>query len=593
MYAVEWSEKRHDKKKNETAMVESAYLGKVKKAAPIVWGEHCVECAMPACYGVCSHYRKREDGRCKLLENGLLKKKNKSALWGYCIQIGFEGWSKIEANCNVGQYSLGFIKFIDVMISSIAKGIVKVSRRLASKKKRWRLTTFVYKVREGIALVLGKRKKVPDAFLISVMNEEETINLILEVKSGNGEVRYRNSFKMSNGYNEFCIPYADLQIVTGHEKILLYPENTEKTRRFVFYALDFITLSDKEERGYEKGEGKKIKLVVWDLDNTLWSGVLVESNAVAVKKEVVQVIKELDQRGIINSIASKNDYEAAYEKLKEFGLDEYFVMPEINWNPKSVNIKKIVKDMNIGIDTVAFVDDTEFELNEVKTNAPEVLCINALDFERILEMSRFNVIVTDDTMNRRKTYKMLELQREEQKNWEGDIDGFLRSCEMRLTIGRPTLEELPRCYELLQRTNQLNSSGRRLSLEEVTELYHSNEYECFLLSCEDRFGKYGIIGFSIVELKEVPIITDFVISCRVANKKVEHTYLMFLAERYKKLSYEKMFMRYKKTVKNGPIFKVVKDLHMSEEKVDLEYEVFSVDLRIPLDDIGVMEVIER
>lgn len=593
MYAVEWSEKQDKNEQGQAVKIDSAYIKDVKKVAPIVWGEHCVECAMPACYGVCSHYRRRGDGRCKLLENGLLKDKNEKALLGYSVQIGFEGWSKIEASCNVGQHSKWLVRLFDVIVSGIARGTVKFLRIVVPKKKTWKLTTFVYKVREGIALLLGKKRKKPEAFLIAVVNEGETMNLILEVKSKTGEIQYRNSFATSHGFNEFCIPFDEMKIATGKEKILLYPENTETTRHFDFFALDFVTFSHKATISEEKDVEKKIKLVVWDLDNTIWSGVLVESNEVVLKEKVVEVIKELDNRGIINSIASKNNFEEAYEKIKEFGLDDYFVMPEINWNPKSVNIRKIVKNINIGIDTVAFVDDNEFELGEVGTNVPEVLCINALDFEKILEMSRFDVLVTEDTRNRRKTYKMLEMQREEQQKWEGDIDGFLKSCQMKLTIGRPTEEELPRCYELLQRTNQLNSSGRRLSMEEVKEFYDGKSSECFLLSCEDRFGKYGIIGFSIVDLREKPVITDFVISCRVANKKVEHTYLMYLAERYKKNGYEKMYMRYKKTVKNGPIFKVVNDLHMLAENADSEYEMFSIDLKGHLDPIDVMEVTER
>ena len=117
----------------------------------------------------------------------------------------------------------------------------------------------------------------------------------------------------------------------------------------------------------------KIKCVVWDLDNTLWEGILQEGDNIVLKEEAAAVIKELDKRGILQSVSSKNDYESAKEKLEEFGLWEYFIYPQINWNPKSEAIETIAKSINIGIDTLAFVDDQEFEREEVSYYNKDVL----------------------------------------------------------------------------------------------------------------------------------------------------------------------------------------------------------------------------
>ena len=111
---------------------------------------------------------------------------------------------------------------------------------------------------------------------------------------------------------------------------------------------------------------KEIKCIVWDLDNTIWDGTLTESKNVKLKHYIKDIIGELDARGILNSIASKNNYGDAVEKLKEFGIYEYFLYPEINWNPKSSSIANIQKNLNIGIDTFMFIDDQQFELDEVK-----------------------------------------------------------------------------------------------------------------------------------------------------------------------------------------------------------------------------------
>ncbi|EPR12031.1 HAD-IIIC family phosphatase [Ruminiclostridium papyrosolvens] len=124
-------------------------------------------------------------------------------------------------------------------------------------------------------------------------------------------------------------------------------------------------------------EVKKIKCVVWDLDNTLWDGVLLEDENVTLHEDFVQLIKVMDSRGILQSVASKNEYNVAMKKLEEFGLAEYFLYPQIGWNTKSSFIQNIAKSINIGIDTIAFVDDQEFERDEVRHMFPQVLCIDA------------------------------------------------------------------------------------------------------------------------------------------------------------------------------------------------------------------------
>ena len=105
----------------------------------------------------------------------------------------------------------------------------------------------------------------------------------------------------------------------------------------------------------------KIKCVVWDLDNTLWDGTLVESDNVVLKDNAENIIKTLDERGILQSISSKNDFEVAKKKLEELGLWKYFIYPQISWNSKSEALRIIQESINIGQDTIAFVDDQELK----------------------------------------------------------------------------------------------------------------------------------------------------------------------------------------------------------------------------------------
>lgn len=104
-------------------------------------------------------------------------------------------------------------------------------------------------------------------------------------------------------------------------------------------------------------EKQSIKCVVWDLDNTLWDGILLEDSSVTLREDALSALQTLDERGILLSIASRNDHDAAMAKLTELGIQEYFLYPEINWNAKSSSIENIARNLNIGLDTFAFVDD--------------------------------------------------------------------------------------------------------------------------------------------------------------------------------------------------------------------------------------------
>ena len=115
---------------------------------------------------------------------------------------------------------------------------------------------------------------------------------------------------------------------------------------------------------------KKIKCLVWDLDNTLWDGILLEDGDVVLREGITDILKELDRRGILLSIASKNNREDALEKLREFGIDEYFIYPQIGWGSKADSISEIAASLNISTDTFAFIDDQPSEREEVKFVLP-------------------------------------------------------------------------------------------------------------------------------------------------------------------------------------------------------------------------------
>lgn len=528
---------------------------------PLFWTEHCMECSAPACYKTCDRYKRRADGDCIRIVNGITPIATKEGIGARCE---FRTWAKIESQLKtktLSGNSYAFLYRIFSLLGYFFRGCASIS---PFSKLQYFFDKGWFSVRQKIINHIINSKESTYALTLqgTINNNDHASTFLVDVKSVSKHL-FRDIIEVPLGESRFRVnipPYED-----GKK---LYFINVHPTNAEEHITIDFESL---ELKPTDITKGKKIKLVVWDLDNTLWKGTLIENKNVEINQRFIQLIKEFDSCGIVNSIVSKNDEEEAGKKLKELGIVDYFVFKKINWEPKSVNICNTIMQMNINANSVVFVDDNPFERNEVLLRQPSISCIDPSEVEEFVKCERFKMIVTDDSKKRRATYKMMESMQQEEKQWNGDINDFLRSCDIRLNLSRPTERTTPRCYELLQRTNQLNSSGRRLSLDEVKKIIASDSYDCYVLNSSDKFGDYGIVGFLIVENKgQKNVVTDFVISCRVANKKIEPSVINYLAKKYG----GEIAFNYKKTLRNGPMFNIIKELGMQKESVSQDTETY-------------------
>ena len=285
----------------------------------------------------------------------------------------------------------------------------------------------------------------------------------------------------------------------------------------------------------KKKEKQSIKCVVWDLDNTVWDGILLEDREVVLRPQVVEILKTLDERGILCSVASRNDHDLAMAKLQEFGIAEYFLYPQINWNPKSGAVAQIAQDINIGLDTIAFVDDQPFEREEVAFTHDKVLCIDSALLDDLLDRPEFNPrFITDDSRLRRQMY-MADIRRnQEEETYVGAKEEFLATLDMVFTIHPAREEDLKRAEELTVRTNQLNTTGYTYSYEELDELSRSPRYQLLISQLEDKHGSYGKIGLTLIEQDAgVWTIKLLLMSCRVMSKGVGMVMIHHLARQAK------------------------------------------------------------
>lgn len=274
-----------------------------------------------------------------------------------------------------------------------------------------------------------------------------------------------------------------------------------------------------EDSEFRRG---RIKCVVWDLDNTLWDGVLLEDPEVSPRAQAVELIRLLDRRGVLNSIASRNDPEAAHARLRELGLEGLFVYPQIGWHAKSGSIAEVATALNFATRALAFVDDDPYERAEVTHAHPDVLCLDAAGLtglERLPELTpRF---ITEESARRREMYRSQVVREAREREFSGAPEEFLADLRMVFTIRRANVGDLQRAEELTVRTNQLNSTGRTYSYEELAVLSTDPDHVLLVAELNDRYGEYGTIGLALAERDtEHWHLRLLLMSCRTMSRGV-------------------------------------------------------------------------
>jgi FkbH-like protein len=222
--------------------------------------------------------------------------------------------------------------------------------------------------------------------------------------------------------------------------------------------------------------------------------------------------------------------------------------------------------MNLGADSVLFVDDSPFELEQVRAVLPEVRVLKADEYENLLSMPDFDLPVTDESVNRRRLYLLENTRQVVKMSFGEDYNAFLKHCDIRMTLSAMTNENLERVHELTQRTNQMNFSGNRYDRSRLAEILQSPSLDTYVIKCEDKFGSYGVVGFAIVDKRE-PRLSDLMFSCRIQAKRVEHAFLTYVIDKYSSQAQPTFYANYRKTARNEASARVFTDMGFREYKV--------------------------
>jgi len=284
------------------------------------------------------------------------------------------------------------------------------------------------------------------------------------------------------------------------------------------------------------------KVLVVDLDNTLWGGVLADEGVEGIElgegtprgeafKNFQRQVKALSKRGVLLAVCSKNDENVAKEPFgrhPEMVLTfDDFVAFKANWLPKPENLRAIAKTLGLGLDSFVFVDDNPAEIEIVRQMTPEVqtVCLGedpATFVEKLQDLRAFEPLqLTAEDRDRSEMYRQ-ETQRKQAQSEATDLDSFLASLEMKATFQQFLPEDIPRIAQLINKSNQFNLTTRRRTETEVAAIATDPRYVTLTVRLADRFGDYGLVGVVIGHLQADRIEIDtWLMSCRVLQRGME------------------------------------------------------------------------
>lgn len=304
-----------------------------------------------------------------------------------------------------------------------------------------------------------------------------------------------------------------------------------------------------------------MKLIIWDLDDTLWEGTyLYDGDNILLKPNIKNILQELDNRGFLQTIATRNPIEVL-EVVVRFGLDDYFVLPQASWHTKDIVIGDIIDIMHILPKDIAFIDDDPFNLEIVKSKFKEIICINASDYDKILEMDVFKGNKTKRSKNR-KEFFVDETKRLKIKEDFISTNDFINNLDIYLKIKQADEKEIENVFELLSRTNQLNATGKRFDSIESFKIKYKF-HKIIVGYPEDKLGSYGLTLVAICKPTEEGITIDaLIVSCRILDRGLIPCFLRELQKKWNKYN---ILIRFTPTKYNDILKKQLEDCGFIKE----------------------------
>ncbi len=321
--------------------------------------------------------------------------------------------------------------------------------------------------------------------------------------------------------------------------------------------------------------GQAKKLMIVDLDDTLWGGIVGDDGWENLRLgghdyigeayvDFQRALKSLTNRGILLGIASKNEEQVALEAIKEHPemvlKQDDFAGWKINWNDKAQNIVELVDELNLGLQSAVFLDDNPVERARVREAIPEVL-VPELPQDKMLYASALLSLrcfdtpsLTQEDLGRAQMY-VSERKRKDVQKTITSPDQWLKSLDIKIKIESLNASNLERTTQLLNKTNQMNLTTRRMTEAELLKWEKQENHTLWTFRVSDKYGDSGLTGIVSVEMNgNKGRIVDFVLSCRVMGRKVEETMINRVYKYAQSVGLDEIHAEYIPTKKNKPCF---------------------------------------
>jgi FkbH-like protein len=349
-----------------------------------------------------------------------------------------------------------------------------------------------------------------------------------------------------------------------------FDPHADKIAHIPYTPLFFCALATSVARGVHalKNSGR-YKAIVVDGDETLWSGICGEDGALGIRinaprHSIQQFLAARHEAGMLICLCSRNnedDVVAVFERRKnEMPLSrEHFAAWRIDWRPKSDNIRSLSEELNIGLDSIVFIDDDPIACAEVRANCPEVLTLELPQPPETIPEFLDHLWLFDGVPGEgagRTTQYQQARQREQLRLGSATFQEFLAGLRLKIGIVPLAPGDLPRVAELTHRTNQFNFTAIRRDQAQLSALCQSGCAECLVVRASDRFGDYGLVGAIICDeqTEDGFRVDTFLLSCRALGRGVEHRMLARLAEVAVQRSKRWIDIPFIRTQKNRPAF---------------------------------------
>lgn len=401
-----------------------------------------------------------------------------------------------------------------------------------------------------------------------------------------GMLEYNSSYSLRDAFGQFnaglreiahsrrrCFVIDYEQLVSWYGFQDWYDERLWYLGRIGLSHIAMQELARKYVVALRAAHGISKKCLVLDLDDTLWGGVIGTDGVDGIQlgmdgiglayREFQEEILNLHKRGVLLAINSKNNWDDAVETIDQHPAmvlrREHFAAMKINWQDKVTNLREIAEELNLGLDSFVFVDNSPVERAWVESQLPQVQVLAlppdpALYRRSLLELDAFvTVSLTEEDRERGQLYRQYSMV-EDLRRSAVSLESFYSGLRMKAKILHADKRSISRIAQLSQKTSQFNLTTRRYTESDIEKMAHSSEHRVFSLSLTDCFGDNGLVGVAILALEaDAWKIDTLLLSCRVMGRMVETAFLAFLASHARTHGARYLVGEYLPTKKNMPV----------------------------------------